>query len=565
MRKQTKIAAIASAAALLAIGASMTSFAATGWQEEDGTWVYYNKNGEQVTSTWEKSGDNWFYLDDSGEMAVDSLIEDDDDYYYVNAEGAMVRNQWVAIDNEDAGDDDQPDVWWYYFQSNGKAYRNNHSSNTIFKKVINGKTYCFDEDGKMQYGWVDHDDGTTNYDDDAFESCDYYFGDENDGAMAVGWREIALTDVNDADDDQPGDSYWDEDQVRWFWFKSSGKKQTNKTNKAINGRKYGFDEYGRMIADWYTAATTSEASASMSRRGTGSNATRYGEAAYASEFMYFSSPEDGARYTKGWFKVVPGYYLNYGDYDDGNDRWFYADGNGKIYAGEIKSIKGKKYAFDLKGGMISGLAVLRVDENNNILAYVDDEDTYDTEDNFDDFVRENIAGKTGSGYAVYYFGNDADHDGALKTGTQRVELDGDTFTFKFKKSGTKKGQGLCGKDDKKYYLGGKLLSADSDNKVEIISIDASADDYLKSYSVSDFISDVLDVPATQVTKDNTKIAGDVTLDDGDSYYALTGADMSKYAVVNTSGSIVKSGTKKDGDGIKVKVSGNQIKALYVED
>ena len=130
----------------------MSAFAATGWQEENGTWVYYNKSGERVADSWEKSGDNWFYLDDAGEMVTDSLIEDDDNYYYVDANGAMVRNQWVAIDNEDAGEEDQPDVWWYYFQANGKAYKNNHTSGNIFKKVINGKTYCFDEDGKMQYG-----------------------------------------------------------------------------------------------------------------------------------------------------------------------------------------------------------------------------------------------------------------------------------------------------------------------------------------------------------------------------------------------------------------------------
>ena len=49
MRKQTKLVAVLSAAALLAIGASMTSFAATGWQEENGEWVYYNKDGDQVT------------------------------------------------------------------------------------------------------------------------------------------------------------------------------------------------------------------------------------------------------------------------------------------------------------------------------------------------------------------------------------------------------------------------------------------------------------------------------------------------------------------------------------
>ena len=36
MRKQTKLVAVLSTAALLAIGASMTSFAAQGWAEEDG-------------------------------------------------------------------------------------------------------------------------------------------------------------------------------------------------------------------------------------------------------------------------------------------------------------------------------------------------------------------------------------------------------------------------------------------------------------------------------------------------------------------------------------------------
>ena len=80
MRKQTKLVAVLSTAALLAIGASMTSFAATGWVEEDGTWVYYNRDEERATEEWKKSGDNWFWLDDNGEMAVDQLIEDDDGY-----------------------------------------------------------------------------------------------------------------------------------------------------------------------------------------------------------------------------------------------------------------------------------------------------------------------------------------------------------------------------------------------------------------------------------------------------------------------------------------------------
>ena len=39
-------------------------------------------------------------------------------------------------------------------------------------------------------------------------------------------------------------------------------------------------------------------------------------------------------------------------YDDDEDAWYYADGSGKLYAGEFKTIKGKKYAFRNDGRMI---------------------------------------------------------------------------------------------------------------------------------------------------------------------------------------------------------------------
>ena len=552
MRKQTKIAAIVSAAALLAIGASMTSFAATGWQEEDGTWVYYNRAGEKVANSWEHSGDNRFYLDDAGNMATDSLIEDNDDYYYVDANGAMVRNRWVAIDNESAGEDNQPDVWWYYFQANGKAYKNSHASGTIFKRVINGKTYCFDEDGKMQYGWVKKDDGVTDYDDNAYQEAEYYFGDENDGAMSIGWREIALSDVADAEDEQPGDSYWDSDQVRWFYFKASGAKQTSSTNKTINGRKYGFDQYGRMIADWHNNSLGAATYQNASRRGSSNNAESTATASYAKDFMYFSSPEDGARFTKGWFKVVPGYYLNYADYDNGTDRWYYADGNGNLYAGQIKTIKGKKYAFDLKGGMIYGLALLRTD-GNTIYEYADDENKYDSQDKFMETARN-----MSSDWAFYYFSDNEDKDGSMKTGTQKISLDGESFSFNFRKGGTKKGQGVTGLSEKKYYLGGMLLTADADNKIEVVNVNRASADYLQKITVSKLISDLGLTGVDASKKIGQANKGDVIYTntgvdtDGANLTALTG----NYVVVNVSGTVVKSGSKVDGDGFKVVLDGN---------
>ena len=84
MRKQTKLVAVASAAALLAVGASMTSFAAAGWVEEDGQWFFYDRDGNRVENTWKKSGDNWYWLDseEGGAMAIDKLIEDGEEEAY---------------------------------------------------------------------------------------------------------------------------------------------------------------------------------------------------------------------------------------------------------------------------------------------------------------------------------------------------------------------------------------------------------------------------------------------------------------------------------------------------
>ena len=61
MRKQTKLVAVLSAAALLAIGASMTSFAATrGWVQEGEDWVYLDNDGERVFNQWKRSGDFYY-------------------------------------------------------------------------------------------------------------------------------------------------------------------------------------------------------------------------------------------------------------------------------------------------------------------------------------------------------------------------------------------------------------------------------------------------------------------------------------------------------------------------
>ena len=173
MRKQTKLVAVLSAAALLAIGASMTSFAASGWAQEDGTWVYLDSSGDRVYDTWKKSGSSYFYLNEDGEMATNAIIEDGDNKYYVDASGARVANQWISMENEDdetVGDNDDISTLWYYFGSSGKAY-------TDAVKTINGKKYIFDDEGRMLYGWI-NTEGERETGDDAWQHADYYCGGE---------------------------------------------------------------------------------------------------------------------------------------------------------------------------------------------------------------------------------------------------------------------------------------------------------------------------------------------------------------------------------------------------
>lgn len=576
MKKQTKLVAVLSTAALLAIGASMTSFAATGWAEEDGTWVYYDRNGDKVTDKWAKSGNNWYYLDGNGEMAVDTLIEDGDNYYYVDANGVMAANQWVAIDNEDAGQDDEPEHYWYYFQANGKALKQGDNSD-ISLKTVNGKKYAFDDEGKMLYGWVaaDNAERIDNTDGDAFKDGVYYFGGEDDGAMTTGWLLMDVTYDEATSDYEIAPAFnEDEDQSRWFYFKSNGKKvyssSTDETkDKTINGKKYTFDQYGAMIAEW--SLDTKKASTSLGTSNFADVEKKGSSAKYSQSWRYFSSVEDGARVSKGWFKVVSAEYLNQDKYNDDEDAWYYADGSGNLYAGEFKTIKGKKYAFRNDGRMINGLKFIRKDTDGlTVVADDDDRDGYnfDTED---DFIDHSIDTFIPGGYQCYYFGGG--EDGAMKTNKTNVTIDGDSFNFYFEKSGSNKGAGLTGEKDDKYYLSGMLIKAGSDEKYQVVEkVKDTAGNvvaYRKLDDAKAFLDKVAHTNALTGKEGSAKVTvGDVTKKAEDLKEAYTvNTPSADYFLVNTSGSLVdKKSKSKDGDDyVYVTAKGGKILGVYVED
>ena len=563
MRKQTKLVAVLSTAALLALGASMSSFAATGWQEENGTWVYYDKSGDLETEKWEKSGDNWFYLNEDGEMATDVIVEYSDNYYYVDENGAMVTNQWVSVENEDydGDDDEEPVNNWYYFGANGKAYKSSSTSSNATFKTINGKKYIFDDEGKMLYGWIGTD-GERKTGDEAWQEGDYYCGDENDGAQRVGeWSYLDIVD-NNWDSDEAGVSssnvFDDENQTRWFYFNTNGKKITDEKGKTINGKKYSFDEYGRMNAEWiYYQATTSVTATPTTAT------TSQGNSDYTKGFRYYGSPEDGARVTKGWFQVVPDENLYADKYEDDEDAWYYSDKDGKLVASEIKTINGKKYAFDQYGRMKDGLKFIKF-ENGSTTDIIDggilaDDNTvvgkFDTEDNFKENANKLLEAK----YYAYYFGSG--DDGAMKTGKQTISIDGDSFTFLFNKSGSYKGAGKTGVDDGKYYLAGMLLTANKDDKYAVIKIE-KVDADTTNYSIlttDEFLDE------TTYVKSATAPTGK----DYDEYYTVDNDAAATagitYKLVNTSGSVQKNKSKaKDGNDRCYSQDGENIESIFVE-
>ena len=456
MRKQTKLVAVLSAAALLAIGASMTSFAARGWQEENGSWYYYSNDDDYVTNEWKKSGNNWFYLGDDGAMLTDTLVEDGNYMYYVNANGAMVTNSWVAVEpGDDDYEDNAPDHYWYYFGSNGKAYKAGDSGLSI--KTINGKKYGFDSDSKMVYGFVT-EDGQKNQDENPFVDAMYYFGDSDDGAMHTDW--LQYMDGSDLSSTVVDKDYADMDEM-WFYFKPSNGKMVkteagaNLKTQTVRGNKYGFDENGVMVYEWNETSTES-------------SATKSG-------IKYFSDQTDGHLKKNSWIYAVPTQEMDDAtgntDYEDDTSRWFYSNAQGETYKNVIKKINGKKYLFNEVGEMESGLqwVTLADAKTSTDVANITDDDT---DESTQIMEHDNAANE-----ALYYFSDDGDTDGSMKTGKNiKIELDDDTFTFGFKTNGKAYDYRNDGLEDKKIYINGILQKAGTDEKYKLVDTSAAPAD-----------------------------------------------------------------------------------------
>lgn len=312
------------------------SLASGGWQKDGDTWFYADKRGDRLKEQWKKAGGEWYYLDGEGNMAQSVWIDDES---YVGEDGRRLQSVWISELSTDSPGDD-----WYYIRGNGKKAVEQDGW-----QKIDGSYYLFDSDGRMKTGWQQWEDSV------------YYLG--QDGRRVTGWRYLTL---NLTDEKQFMHDDTESEEDGWFWFSSRGACLRGINGKTIDGKKYCFDQNGRMMSGWVLDDYW------VTRTASGSDAVIY-------QYTYYGNGADGSL-VNGWIREEPpegvgsdgdfhDYYLKNGKPcsvfkpDGGGDlrtdrllcieaRTDDQSGEGYAYQATIKN---KQYLFNHRGEALFGL------------------------------------------------------------------------------------------------------------------------------------------------------------------------------------------------------------------
>ena len=139
-----------------AVKTQVTNQVKNGWQQENGSWYYFNDGQQQ--KDWLQGGDDWYYFNNDGVMQT-SWLQGGNDWYYFNPTSGRMQKSWLQ-----GGKD------WYYFnptsghmqkgwlQGGNDWYYFNPTSGHMQTGTINvdGKKYSFKNDGRMikdTWGW----------------------------------------------------------------------------------------------------------------------------------------------------------------------------------------------------------------------------------------------------------------------------------------------------------------------------------------------------------------------------------------------------------------------------
>ena len=220
-------------------------------------WYYFGSDGKAYTTKNEgnltvskiKTIDGKKYaFDDEGHMLYgwikeDSLEQNDNDdeawkdslYFFNGWNDGHMQTGWLQMTVED---DDDTKTYWFNFGSDGKKQKNK-------RKKINGVYYHFAEDGHMLEDWAV---GTKSVEDSTGATASkvaYLNGDGSERKNKWVWA-VPDEHAENLEDGAALQKDYDDDEYSWWYFDKSGKIVTD-TIKKVNGKKYAFDRYGRMV------------------------------------------------------------------------------------------------------------------------------------------------------------------------------------------------------------------------------------------------------------------------------------------------------------------------------
>ena len=217
----------------------------TGWVTFDGSRFYYGKDGKQLTG-WQTIGNDKYYLNNyayTGSVGIYNEETQQNDYYYFDEDGKM-QTGWVTIEGYKYyyGKDGKQLIGW---QTIGKdKYYLGKYAYTGSKSIYNEETekydnYYFDEDGKMQTGFV------------TVEEKIYYY--DADGKRLDGWQKIGKdTYYLGYDGVYTGlKRVWHDyvtQESDLYYFGDDGKMQTGLIS--VGEDLYCFGEDGKAVSGW---------------------------------------------------------------------------------------------------------------------------------------------------------------------------------------------------------------------------------------------------------------------------------------------------------------------------
>ncbi|MDO4488476.1 MAG: hypothetical protein Q4B67_05265 [Eubacteriales bacterium] len=197
------------------------------WMQHENKWYYFDQSGKMVTNKKRLIEDQWYFFDYDGTM-ITGWHSDGDDWYYCNGEagGHLITNAWKKLEPAEGMIFDQTNnvsdegVYWFYFQSTGKAAR---ATDTDYKEfAIAGEKYAFDRSGRMVTGWTKLADTTP-----VIAGYKYY----NDtssigtyGAAHTGWLSAYAPDGTE-----------NGGEVQWYYFDTKGVPVYGKKTTSNNG------------------------------------------------------------------------------------------------------------------------------------------------------------------------------------------------------------------------------------------------------------------------------------------------------------------------------------------